>query len=123
MSNGKEVKYAGRIEDLPLIPTPDHKGTTKRVIFGPGQFWEDHVARFFTVDPGNRSPFHAHDWPHYVLIVEGVGEAHILGDTYPLEPGYWAFVPSNTEHFFENKGEGPLKFVCIVPRKGDDFQG
>jgi quercetin dioxygenase-like cupin family protein len=111
--------FAGRLEDLPVILAEDHGGTEKRVVFGPDRFWEDHVVRFFTTAEGERSPFHAHDWPHYVLILEGTADGMIMGKVYGLSAGSWAYVPPNTEHYFQNTGKGPLKFICIVPKEGD----
>ena len=43
----------------------------------------------------------------------------IMGKLYELSAGSWAHVPPNTEHFFENTGEGKLSFICIVPKEGD----
>ena len=65
---------SGRIDDLPSLPVKEYgEGIGKRVIFGPGRFWEEYTVRFFTTAPGKKTPFHAHDWPHYVLVVEGRG--------------------------------------------------
>ena len=111
--------FAGSLRDLPLAPAGDHTGTEKRIVFGPGRFWEDYVARFFSVDPGISTPFHAHDWPHYVLITGGSAKGKIMGQEYELEAGSWAFVPENTEHCFDNVGRDKLTFLCIVPKKGD----
>lgn len=119
MAEEMEKAFSGRLEDLPVIPTDDHGGTEKRVVFGPGQFWEDYVVRFFSTPRGGTSPFHSHDWPHYVLVLEGKAKARIMGQDHELSSGSWAFVPPNTEHVFENTGEGPLKFICIVPKEGD----
>lgn len=119
MDEATQKVFAGRLEDLPVIPTEDHGGTEKRVVFGPGQFWDDYVARYFTTAPGAKTPFHAHDWPHYVLITEGSARGMIMGKVYELSAGSWAHVPPNTEHFFENTGEGNLSFICIVPKEGD----
>ena len=70
--------FAGSLRDLPLAPAGDHAGTEKRIVFGPGRFWDDYVARFFSVAPGISTPFHAHDWPHYVLITGGSAKGKIM---------------------------------------------
>lgn len=119
---GKEINYTGLLEELPVMPAGDHKGIEKRVVFGPGLFWDSHVARYFSVDAGEGSPFHQHDWPHFVLFLSGSGEALIMGKKHTVGEGSWAYVPSNTEHYFKNTGEKPLRFICIVPRKGDPFE-
>lgn len=112
--------YAGRIADIPVADDAVHSAdVTKRIIFAPGKFWDDYVVRHFTVAGSAQTPFHDHDWPHYVLIMAGKCRASIDGETYDLERGSWAHVPSNVRHFFLNTGDDPLEFVCIVPREGD----
>ncbi|HOO86175.1 MAG TPA: cupin domain-containing protein [Synergistaceae bacterium] len=115
------VLLAGKISDIRLAEDPSHaSGIEKRIVFAPGKFWNDYVARHFTVKGKNsKTPFHTHDWPHYVFILSGRCNATIDGTVYPLEKGCWAHVPPNVEHFFESTGEEPLDFICIVPPKGD----
>lgn len=112
--------YAGKIADIPVAEDAVHTADVeKRIIFAPGKFWNDYVVRHFTVAGKAQTPFHAHDWPHYVLVLAGKCNAKIDDMVYPLESGCWAHVPSNVEHSFTNTGEDPLAFVCIVPREGD----
>ncbi|MBQ5707616.1 MAG: cupin domain-containing protein, partial [Peptococcaceae bacterium] len=35
------------------------------------------------------------------------------------EQGTCAYVPSNEEHCFINKGDVPLELICIVPLRGE----
>ena len=114
------VLFAGKISDIPVLEDTFHPaGIEKRVVFAPGKFWDEFVARHFTVNKGTTTPFHTHDWPHYILIMSGRCNATIDGTIYPLEKGCWAHVPSNVEHCMENTGDDALEFVCIVPPKGD----
>lgn len=113
--------YCGKIETLPLLNAKDCDEITKRVIFGPGKFWEDHVVRVFTVKPGAASPFHQHDWPHYVFFLQGNAAGYIDGEKVDLEKGDYAYVPPNVDHNFANSGDEDLAFICIVPTKGDDY--
>lgn len=122
MEREKEgLYYGGSLEDLPQEPMEGHGGVTKRVVFGPGRFWDDHVVRYFTTEGGGKTPFHSHDWPHYVIILEGEARGVLGETTCDLRAGSWAYVPPDEEHCFENTGTGPLKFLCIVPRRGDPF--
>ena len=106
---------SGRIDDLPSLPVKEYgEGIGKRVIFGPGRFWEEYTVRFFTTAPGKKTPFHAHDWPHYVLAVEGRGRALIAGRTYELSAGSWAHVPANTDHLANDNYTSPRRGSVIV---------
>ena len=115
------VLLAGKISDIPQAEEAPHAaGIEKRVVFAPGKFWNDYVARHFSVKGKNtQTQSHTHDWPHYMLILSGRCNATIDGTVYPLGKGCWAHIPPNVEHFMENTGEEPLEFICIVPPEGD----
>ena len=77
------------------------------------------AMRLFEIEPGGQTPYHTHDWEHVIYVLEGrgalrteQGEAEFLaGDSLIAEP--------NEQHNFVNKGDGPLRFLCVVPLKGD----
>lgn len=95
------------------------QGVTKQTAIGPGEGWEDHVMRIFTVAPGGHTPRHAHPWPHINYVIGGSGTLYHQGKTSDIREGSVAFVPSETEHQFRNTGDGDLTFICIVPKEGD----
>ncbi len=119
VSNNNEI-YSGKLEDLKPIDISDMaEGASKRIVFGPKRFWEGYVMRYFTLPPKRQIAMHSHPWPHYILVIDGYGRAHIGESVYLFEKGCWAHVPGGMEHMFENAGGGDLRFICIVPREGD----
>jgi quercetin dioxygenase-like cupin family protein len=56
-----------------------------------------------------------HDYEHEVYVVEGSGRIEQNGELHDLAPGDVAFVRPNALHQFVNTGDGPFKFLCIVP--------
>jgi quercetin dioxygenase-like cupin family protein len=111
--------------DIELQETSSPPGVEKRIIFGPGRFREDYVVRHFTVKAAAQTPFHAHDRPHYVIILEGTAEALIIREPLHLDAGAWAYVPPDSHHGFQNTGEGALSFLCIVsrgPGRGQEYE-
>lgn len=92
---------------------------TKRVLVSPAEGWDGWVMRLFDVGPGGHTPRHRHDWPHINFVASGTGELFLDGETHPLAPGSYAYVPSGHEHQFRATGEETLSFVCIVPAEGD----
>ncbi len=113
----KEMNWAGNLFELPASQMAP--GITRRTVFGPERFWEDYTARLFTMEKGSSVPPHSHDWPHYVLVLSGKGLAEMEGERVELSPMDWIAVPPNQHHHFEQTGEEPLSFVCIVPTRGD----
>lgn len=113
--------YGGKIEDLPIV-TGGHfiENSEKRIIFGPGRFWEDYVVRAFTLYPGAGSSEHSHSWNHWTICTQGTGEFTVGDEVYELSPNSYVFVPGNVPHFFRNTSHNEnLILICIVPKEGD----
>lgn len=115
-------KNWGKITDIDTLDAsalaPDVT-VTKRIIFGPGAFWDDYAMRHFVLPDGESIPRHAHEWDHLVLSLGGRGEVEVEGERYDLASGNWARVPGGKEHQFRNIGNEDFTFICIVPVRGD----
>lgn len=97
---------------------PSTLGTSMKTAIGAAEGWEDYVLRFVELEEGGHTPRHNHDWPHINYIIEGEGAIFMSGSDTKVSAGSYAYIPSNTEHQFMNKGKGKLKFICIVPKRG-----
>ncbi len=109
-----------RLEEVPFADSTGFEGVTKQVIIGPVDGSDEIALRYFTVEPGGKSPYHSHDFPHVVKVESGDG---VLTDEsgleHPLKEGDYVFVGPNETHRFSNDGKEPFCFVCIVPRRGE----
>lgn len=76
-------------------------------------FW----LRLFEVRPGGHSPYHTHPSEHEIFVLEGSGRINARGGGHPLQAGCFALVEPGEEHQFENTGDVPLKFLCLVPKE------
>ena len=106
-------------EDLESKPVEDPaaSGVTMRIAVGPEDGAPNFVMRVFTVEPGGHTPRHEHPFEHEVFFYEGKGEMFHEGKTFPVGPGYVAYIPAGSLHQFVNTGNDPLVFVCVVPRQ------
>ncbi len=95
-------------------------GVTKRIVIGPEDGYDGYF-RVFTVQPGGKSPYHAHDWFHANNILEGAGSVVIEGVEHTVRAGSVAYIEGGRKHNFVNTGNVPLKFICLVPREGDTY--
>ncbi len=95
-------------------------GVTKRIMIGPDDGY-DGFFRVFIVQPGGKSPYHAHEWFHANYVLEGRGKVVIDGVEHPVEAGASAYIEGGKQHNFVNTGTEPLKFICLVPRSGDSY--
>jgi len=75
--------------------------------------------RLFEIAPGGQTPYHTHDWEHVIFGVEGQGILRTEHGDAPFGPGDSVMAEPNEQHNFVNAGKGVLKFICIVPLRGD----
>ena len=71
--------------------------------------------RHVTVEAGGHTARHSHNYEHEVFVVEGAGRIEQDGEVSQLRPGDVVFVLPNAVHQFTNTGDGPFKFLCVVP--------
>jgi quercetin dioxygenase-like cupin family protein len=72
--------------------------------------------RRFEVEAGGCSPKHSHDYEHEVYVLDGEGLVWSENGEKSLGPGSVVLVRPGEEHQFRNTGEGPLCFLCMVPK-------
>ncbi|GIW95664.1 MAG: carbohydrate-binding protein [Pirellulaceae bacterium] len=73
------------------------------------------AMRQFEIEPGGYTPRHHHPYEHEVFVLEGEGEVW-QGDTaHRLKPGDVVLVAPDEVHQFRNTGNGPFKFLCLIP--------
>jgi quercetin dioxygenase-like cupin family protein len=73
------------------------------------------AMREFTIEPGGRTPRHAHDWEHEVYVLAGNGTVVSEEEETQLLPGSVVFVPGGEMHNFKNSGAETFRFLCLVP--------
>ncbi|TFH33807.1 MAG: cupin domain-containing protein [Dehalococcoidia bacterium] len=106
------------VDDIPSVSYGD--GAQKRVVFGQKQGAPTFAMRIFDVPPGGGSSDHSHDFEHQMLILEGEGTLRNEQGDAPLKAGSALFVPANERHQLRNTGKENLRFVCVVPLRGED---
>lgn len=112
-----------RRQDVPPVETPGYTSVTKQVILGPEDGSEEIVLRYFSVAEGGATPHHSHGFPHLVKVEAGQGMAvDADGKRKELTSGDYVYVDSDEIHHFENTGDEPFEFVCIVPMRGEARQ-
>lgn len=102
------------IEGKP-VADPDARGVTIRVLMGENVGAPTFTMRHFEVAPGGSTPYHSHPWEHEVYVLSGKGTARRKDGRTELGPGSFVYVPPNEEHNFENSGDEPFSFLCVIP--------
>jgi quercetin dioxygenase-like cupin family protein len=117
--HGPMVRHESEKKPYPVYGDGDKK-VLKQILVGPRDGFEGYL-REFTLQPGANSPYHRHDWYHVVYVLEGSGFVKIDETEHPILPGSAVHAPAGATHGFFNTGEGPMRFLCLVPEKGDAY--
>ncbi len=112
------------IRDLAEVPAfPYGEGAQKRVMIGSKEGAPGFAMRVFDLPPGGGSSHHAHDFEHEVFILQGEATLKSAGGTTTVKANSAIFIPANEEHQLLNTGEETLRFLCMVPLRGEDSCG
>ena len=65
------------------------------------------------VDPGCALPRHTDSAEETVVVVSGLAEVEVGGETETVPPGGVALVPKDVPHQVRSAGDEPLRFVAV----------
>ena len=66
---------------------------------------------------GEKIPLHRHDYEHEIFMIEGQGNVLSPDRAKPAAYGSFVYVAPNEEHGFENTGDSPFRFICVIPER------
>ncbi len=104
-------------EQIPAAPVemPGAQDCRIRVLVGDADGAPNFCMRQFEVAAGGFTPRHFHDYEHEVFVLEGQGTVTEGDNQHTLKTGDVIFVKPNEVHQFRNTGQGPMKFICLIP--------
>ena len=109
------IDEEGKVE-VTEVQEQDIEGVRMKVLIGKDQGAPNFVMRFFDLEKGGHTAYHTHEWEHEVYVLEGEGAIVQKGTEFPIHKGSFALVKPQEEHQFVNKGDGHLRFICVVPQ-------
>ena len=102
------------------VPVERTRGARIEILLGPEEGVPNFATRRFTVDPGGRIPCHRHDAiEHEQVILEGSMVIGLDDREVEVAAGDCVFIPAGVAHWYENRGDGPVRFLCVVPMTAD----
>jgi len=101
------------------VPVDRAEGAYVQILVGP-----DVAPRFlmrrFTLLPGGRIPKHLHpEIEHEQYVLQGTIRIGLGEKVIDVGPGDVVFIPLGTPHWYENIGDEPAMFLCMVPATQD----
>jgi quercetin dioxygenase-like cupin family protein len=94
------------------------KDTTIQVLIS-SQEGPNFALRKFSMKKGGGMPRHTNTVEHEQYILRGKATITIGGETHHVKTGDVVFIPEGAVHSYENTGEEPFEFLCIIPNKED----
>ncbi len=90
---------------------------TKQVLIGHAEGAHNFEMRYFTIPPRGFSSLDQHAHDHGVMVMSGRARV-MLGENFEIvDMGDVIYIPSMEWHQFENLGDEPFSFLCIIPPK------
>ncbi len=109
------VKHATDVEAKNVAAGKD---TTIQVLIS-SQEGPNFALRKFSMQKGGGMPRHTNTVEHEQYVLRGQAKIGIGDDIHEVKAGAVVFIPAGVVHFYENIGEEPFEFLCVVPNKED----
>ncbi len=109
------VKHADEVEVREVL---NARETTMRVLISSKE-GPNFAMRKFVMQKGGGMPRHTNTVEHEQYVLRGRARIGIGEEIYEVQAGDVIFIPEGAVHFYQNIGEEPFEFLCIIPNKED----
>ncbi len=92
--------------------------TTIRVLIS-SEEGPNFAMRKFSMQKGGGMPTHTNTVEHEQYVLGGRARIGIGEQVYEVKQGDVVFIPEGVPHFYENIGDEPFEFLCVIPNKED----
>ena len=107
------IRGAAAVAPQPVDRT---RGTAIQILIGPADGAPNFMTRRFTIDPGGRIPRHRHDSiEHEQVMLSGTMTIGLDNREVDVTAGDSVFIPAGVSHWYENRTDEPVAFLCMVP--------
>jgi len=80
------------------------------------------ALRKFSMKPGGGMPMHTNTVEHEQYVLRGCARIGIAGEDYEVKAGDVVYIPEGAPHYYQNIGDEPFEFLCIIPNKPDEIK-
>ena len=109
------VKKTSEVEAKHVAAGQD---TTIQVLIS-GREGPNFAMRKFSMKPGGGMPKHTNTVEHEQYVLGGRARIGIGDEVYEVQQGDVVYIPEGVPHFYENIGDEPFEFLCMIPNKED----
>ncbi len=94
------------------------KGTTIQVVIS-SQEGPNFAMRKYCMQPGGGIPRHTNTVEHEQYVLRGEATLTIGDEICHVKAGDVVFIPEGAIHSYQNTGDEPFEFLCVIPNKED----
>jgi quercetin dioxygenase-like cupin family protein len=109
------VKHASDVKASDVAAGQD---TTIQVLIS-SEEGPNFALRRFTMQKGGGMPHHTNTLEHEQYVLRGRARVGIGEETYEVGAGDVVFIPEGAVHYYQNLGDEPFEFLCVIPNKAD----
>jgi quercetin dioxygenase-like cupin family protein len=109
------VKHISQVEAA--VVTSGVK-TTRQVLISSNE-GPNFAMRRFIMEPGGGMPRHTNSVEHEQYVLRGKARIGIGDEVHEVKQGDVVFIPQEIPHWYENIGNEPFEFICVIPNKPD----
>lgn len=80
------------------------------------------ALRKFSMKAGGGMPLHTNTVEHEQYVLRGHARIGIGEETHEVHAGDVVFIAAGILHYYENIGNEPFEFLCIIPNKPDEIK-
>ncbi|RJP49954.1 MAG: cupin domain-containing protein [Anaerolineaceae bacterium] len=77
------------------------------------------ALRKFSILPGGGMPRHTNTVEHEQYVLRGHAKIGIADEIHEVKAGDVVYIPAGEIHFYDNIGDEPFEFLCIIPNQED----
>jgi quercetin dioxygenase-like cupin family protein len=108
-------------EDVEKKDVAAGRDTTIQVLIT-AQEGPNFALRKFSMKAGGGMPLHTNTVEHEQYVLRGHARIGIGAETHEVHAGDVVFIPAGILHYYENIGDEPFEFLCIIPNKPDEIK-
>lgn len=97
-------------------------GLYKSVLLGDVENTPNFNLRKFTLEPGKKVAKHTNKVEHEQYALKGEYIVGIGDEEFTVKEGDSIFIPGDTPHWYKNKSEQEIEFLCIIPKEEDEIE-
>lgn len=111
------IRDAAAVTPQPVERT---RGAAIQILIGPADGAPNFMTRRFTIEPGGRIPRHRHDSiEHEQVMLAGTMTIGLDRREVDVTAGHSIFIPAGVAHWYENRTDETVAFLCMVPITAD----